>query len=57
MSITETAPFFMVDVDYVREWDRSTIGATYYTETWADESDHDNLLHQGYSVLATYVWE
>lgn len=42
-------PSSMTDVDLVREWDGATISLTIYN---GEDSDLDNLLHQGYKVLS-----
>ncbi len=42
----------IIDVDLVREWDNASIGITVSS---MDDSDLDNLLHQGYVIKTVTI--
>lgn len=47
-----TLPFYMADVDLVRETDNRVISVTFYDEDW----DISDFLTQGYEVVCVTEW-
>jgi hypothetical protein len=52
---TQTLPFYMVDIDFVRDYDGATISTTVYSDEEFDNAVAD-LRREGYEVVSTEKW-